>query len=52
MDALLYNSSYNGGSGYTNNKSDLKQDGIENPNIEGDPYIDVDASLMSLSANS
>ena len=28
-DALLYNSSYNGGSGYTNNKSDLKQDGIE-----------------------
>ncbi len=30
MDALLYNSSYNGGSGYTNNKSDLKQDGIEN----------------------
>ncbi len=28
-DALLYNGSYNGGSGYTNNKSDLKQDGIE-----------------------
>ena len=28
-DALLYNSNYNGGSGYTNNKSDLKQDGIE-----------------------
>ena len=29
FDALLYNSNYNGGSGYTNNKSDLKQDGIE-----------------------
>lgn len=29
-DALLYDSSFNGGSGYTNNKSDLKQDGIEN----------------------
>ena len=29
-DALLYNSNYNGGSGYTNNKSDLKQNGIEN----------------------
>jgi len=28
-DALLYNGSYKGGSGYTNNKSDLKQDGIE-----------------------
>ncbi len=28
-DALLYDSSFNGGSGYTNNKSDLKQDGIE-----------------------
>ena len=28
-DALLYDSSYKGGSGYTNNKSDLKQDGIE-----------------------
>ena len=28
-DALLYNSSYKGGSGYTNNKSDLNQDGIE-----------------------
>lgn len=28
-DALLYNSNYKGGSGYTNNKSDLKQDGIE-----------------------
>ncbi len=28
-DALLYNNSYKGGSGYTNNKSDLKQDGIE-----------------------
>ena len=28
-DALLYNSSFKGGSGYTNNKSDLKQDGIE-----------------------
>ena len=29
QDALLYNSSYNGGSGYTNNNTDLKQDGIE-----------------------
>ncbi len=29
FDALLYDSNYNGGSGYTNNKSDLKQDGIE-----------------------
>ena len=28
-DGLLYDSSYGGGSGYTNNKSDLKQDGIE-----------------------
>jgi len=28
-DALLYDSSFKGGSGYTNNKSDLKQDGIE-----------------------
>ena len=28
-DALLYNSSYKGGSGYTNNKSDLNQEGIE-----------------------
>ena len=28
-DALLYDSSYKGGAGYTNNKSDLKQDGIE-----------------------
>ena len=29
QDALLYNSSYNGGSGYTNNNTDLKQDGYE-----------------------
>ena len=29
-DALLYDSSFKGGSGYTNTKSDLKQDGIEN----------------------
>ncbi len=28
-DALLYDGSYKGGSGYTNNKKDLKQDGIE-----------------------
>ena len=28
-DALLYDSNYNGGSGYTNNNSDLKQDGVE-----------------------
>ena len=28
-DALLYDSSFKGGSGYTNTKSDLKQDGIE-----------------------
>ena len=28
-DALLYNSNYKGGSGYTNNKSDLNQEGIE-----------------------
>ena len=28
-DALLYDSSYKGGSGYTNSKFDLKQDGIE-----------------------
>ena len=28
-DALLYNSNYNGGSGYTNEKSDLNQKGIE-----------------------
>ncbi len=28
-DALLYNGSYKGGSGYTNNKSDLNQEGIE-----------------------
>ena len=28
-DGLLYNSDYNGGAGYTNNTSDLKQDGIE-----------------------
>jgi len=28
-DPLLYNGSYNGGSGYTNNENDLKQDGIE-----------------------
>jgi len=29
-DALLYDGNFNGGSGYTNTKSDLKQDGIEN----------------------
>lgn len=29
-DALLYDSSFKGGSGYTNTKSDLKQDGVEN----------------------
>ena len=28
-DALLYDSNYSGGAGYTNNTSDLKQDGIE-----------------------
>ena len=28
-DALLYDSSFKGGSGYTNNKFDLKQDGVE-----------------------
>tara|TARA_Y100000590_G_scaffold458314_1_gene612788 strand:- start:620 stop:2488 length:1869 start_codon:yes stop_codon:yes gene_type:complete len=28
-DGLLYNSNYNGGAGYTNSASDLKQDGIE-----------------------
>ena len=28
-DALLYNGNYSGGSGYTNNNSHLKQDGIE-----------------------
>ena len=29
QDALLYDGSYKGGTGYTNSKSDLKQDGIE-----------------------
>ena len=35
-DALLYNSAYNGGSGYTNTKSDLKQKGLESSIIFGD----------------
>jgi vitamin B12 transporter len=35
-DALLYNSAYNGGSGYTNTKSDLKQKGLESNIIFGD----------------
>ena len=34
-DALLYNSAFNGGSGYTNTKGDLKQKGLESSVVFG-----------------
>ena len=34
-DALLYNSTFNGGSGYTNTKGDLKQKGLESNVVFG-----------------